>query len=175
MSFIACIHIRRHILTHFLLSEFSLCFSLSFFLSFKVELSVDKNGSFYEAKEEEKEEETSSSMAPDNDDDMKKTGAEKIEGETEIEIGEIEDHPSPTLLSVFMAYWRSLVSISLYASTLFISRTARDIMLPLVSLSCGATPTQVFFFQHTYIYIKTVILYVIYLKVFFYLFFYIHI
>jgi hypothetical protein len=149
MSFIACIHIRRHILTHFLLSEFLTLF-LSLFLSFKVELSVDKNGSFYEAKEEEKEEETSSSMAPDNDDDMKKTGAEKIEGETEIEIGEIEDHPSPTLLSVFMAYWRSLVSISLYASTLFISRTARDIMLPLVSLSCGATPTQViYFFQHT--------------------------
>jgi MFS family permease len=49
----------------------------------------------------------------------------------------------PTLLSVWLEHWKSLVVIALYACTLFMARTARDLILPLVSLSCGASPTQI--------------------------------
>jgi hypothetical protein len=40
----------------------------------------------------------------------------------------------PTIAAVWRSHWRSLCSVALYGGLLFISRTARDLLLPLVRL-----------------------------------------
>eukprot|EP00615_Pteridomonas_danica_P002375 CAMPEP_0114332086 /NCGR_PEP_ID=MMETSP0101-20121206/2841_1 /TAXON_ID=38822 ORGANISM="Pteridomonas danica, Strain PT" /NCGR_SAMPLE_ID=MMETSP0101 /ASSEMBLY_ACC=CAM_ASM_000211 /LENGTH=491 /DNA_ID=CAMNT_0001462629 /DNA_START=416 /DNA_END=1890 /DNA_ORIENTATION=+ len=72
----------------------------------------------------------------------------KKEGNYQVDVSKDKaknniHNDDPSLLSVWLQYWQSLVVIALYACSLFVARTARDLILPLVSIYCGATPTQV--------------------------------
>jgi MFS family permease len=88
-------------------------------------------------------------------------GAQKKKNEGEYEMVDAEDgtdtdtslleeekaSPKETtpvsLGSIWLEHWRVLCSVALYGGILFIARTARDLLLPLVSNACGASEYQV--------------------------------